>query len=170
MHPSYAACVPVVTSQVEALRTEAAAAGDFEMVHVAGIALGLVDEDEMDRREARRECERVIRNTHREDQDMGVDHIRQAELLSGAEQTRRSVQRLAFRTLNDRGQGFDPTGIDSLWDLREHAATTDDVAVYRAQDAEGDEWVILVGTDGTGSEDSRWAVRVSAAGLDLDPS
>ena len=61
-----------------------------------------------------------------------------------------------FIRLNNAGEGFDPTEI-SEWKLVWLADSTDGVAVYR----DGDD-AILVGTDGSGDDDSRWAVRVSA--------
>jgi hypothetical protein len=78
----------------------------------------------------------------------------------------RSDARYAFSVLNDQGEGFDPTGEDSAWTLRRDAETTDDVSVYTHTDDDGDLWVILVGTDQSGSDDSRWAVRVGAVGVD----
>jgi hypothetical protein len=62
-----------------------------------------------------------------------------------------------FTRLNSEGEGFDPTEEIGEWKLVWLAGTTDDVAVYR----DGDD-VVLVGTDGSGDDDSRWAVRVSA--------
>lgn len=62
----------------------------------------------------------------------------------------------AFSALNDAGEGFDPTDEIKSWRRVRRAETTDDVAVYRdGKDA------ILVGTDASGDDDSRWAVRIS---------
>jgi len=62
-----------------------------------------------------------------------------------------------FSRLNDEGEGFDPAEEISEWKLVWLADSTDGVAVYR----DGDD-AILVATDGSGDDDSRWAVRVSA--------
>ena len=62
-----------------------------------------------------------------------------------------------FSRLNDEGEGFDPAEEISEWKLVWLAGSTDGVAVYR----DGDD-AVLVGTDGSGDDDSRWAVRVSA--------
>ena len=61
-----------------------------------------------------------------------------------------------FSARNNAGEGFDPSGEIDGWALVFGAATTDDVAVYR----DGDD-AVLVGTDGSGDEDSRWAVRIA---------
>lgn len=61
-----------------------------------------------------------------------------------------------FTILNNQGLGFDPSDEIDGWILRRAAETTDDVSVY--EDEEGA--TVLVGTDGSGSDDSRWAVRV----------
>jgi hypothetical protein len=76
--------------------------------------------------------------------------------------------RRAFATLNNAGEGFDPSHDIDGWEVEREAATTDDVAVYSYTDDEGDRWLVLVGTDGTGSDDSRWAVRVGDAGVDVE--
>lgn len=62
-----------------------------------------------------------------------------------------------FSRLNDQGEGFDPAEEIGGWKVVWLADGTDGVAVYQdGYDA------ILVGTDGSGDDDSRWAVRVSA--------
>jgi hypothetical protein len=72
----------------------------------------------------------------------------------------------AYSILNNRGEGFDPTGEDSAWTLCRTAESTDDVSVYFHTDDDGDQWVILVGTDRSGSDESCWAVRVGDVGVD----
>jgi len=72
----------------------------------------------------------------------------------------------AHSLLNNRGEGFDPTGDIDGWELVYEARTTDEVSVYRHTDDEGDFWVYLVGTDGSGSDDSRWATRVGDVGVE----
>lgn len=64
--------------------------------------------------------------------------------------------RAIFSTLNNSGEGFDPTAEIGGWTLHSAARNTSDIAVY----VDGAD-VVLVGTDGTGSDDSRWAVRVA---------
>ena len=62
-----------------------------------------------------------------------------------------------FSRLNDQGDGFDPAEEIAGWKVVWLADGTDGVAVYQdGYDA------ILVATDGSGDDDSRWAVRVSA--------
>lgn len=73
--------------------------------------------------------------------------------------------RLAFSILNNAGCGFDPSDEPvATWRRVRGAATTDDVSVYTDTDGAGDEWVYLVGTDGSGREP--WAVRVGAVGVE----
>lgn len=74
----------------------------------------------------------------------------------------------AFTVLNNAAEGFDPTFEIDAWALVRRAETTDDVSVYTTTDDQGDEWVILVGTDGMGSDDSRWAVRVGDTGVEVE--
>jgi len=62
-----------------------------------------------------------------------------------------------YQRINDAGDGFDPTREIDAWTLVYRAQNTDEVSIY----ADGDD-AILVGTDGMGDDDSRWAVRVSA--------
>jgi len=62
-----------------------------------------------------------------------------------------------FTRLNSEGEGFDPTEEIGGWKLVWLPDSTDGVTVYR----DGDD-AVLVGTDGSGDDDSRWAVRVSA--------
>ena len=62
-----------------------------------------------------------------------------------------------YRQINDAGDGFDPTSRIDSWELVYASSSTDHVSIYR----DGDD-AILVGTNGMGDEDSRWAVRVSA--------
>lgn len=60
-----------------------------------------------------------------------------------------------YARCNNEGGGFDPSPDIDGWALIRAAATTDDPAIY--EDAEG--LYVLVGTDGMGSDESRWAVR-----------
>jgi len=62
-----------------------------------------------------------------------------------------------FSRLNNEGEGFDPADEIAGWKVVWLADDTNGVAVYR----DGDD-AILVGTDGSGDEESRWAVRVCA--------
>jgi len=55
----------------------------------------------------------------------------------------------------DAGDGFDPTSRIGFWELVYASSSTDQVSIYR----DGDD-AILIGTDGMGDDDSRWAVRV----------
>ena len=96
---------------------------------------------------------------------MDATEISLTEILSST-RAGRSAAALAFSELNDAGKGYDPTG-DDLGELVRDAETTSDVAVWRWTDESGDEWLILVGTDGSGSDDSRWAVRVGDTGVTL---
>jgi len=61
-----------------------------------------------------------------------------------------------FTSGNNDGDGYDPEAdIQGL--LPVHTAeTTDDVSVYLLGDR-----AVLVGTDGSGSDDSRWGVTVA---------
>ena len=77
------------------------------------------------------------------------------------------ARRTAFTVLNNAGKGFDPEPEIDAWTLVRLTDNTDDVSVYRYTDEDGDTWHVLVGTDGTGSDDSRWAVRIGEAGLDV---
>ena len=61
-----------------------------------------------------------------------------------------------FAALNNAGEGFDPADEIAAWTLVEAADTTDAVSVYRDESGA----TVLVGTDGSGDDDSRWAVRV----------
>lgn len=67
--------------------------------------------------------------------------------------TTRDLNR-AYSAANDAGQGFAPLEINS-WRLVREAETTSDVDVYEDEDG----LIVLVGTDGTGSVESYWAVR-----------
>lgn len=80
----------------------------------------------------------------------------------------RNARLLAYNALNNAGQGFDPSDDLGGWRLLHEARTTDDVSVYEEIDTDGDVWLVLVGTDGTGSDDSRWAVRVGETGVEID--
>ena len=62
-----------------------------------------------------------------------------------------------FQRLNNAGEGFDPEDDIADWDLVYRAQNDTEVSIY----ADGDD-AILVATDGSGDDDSRWAVRVSA--------
>lgn len=66
-----------------------------------------------------------------------------------------------YDELNNAGQGFDPSAEIGGWTLLRAAETTDDVSEYVDEDGQ----LVLVGTDGSGDEDSRWAVRVEHEGL-----
>jgi hypothetical protein len=70
----------------------------------------------------------------------------------------------AFDIENNAGRGFDPASEIDDWTLVRSASSTDDVSVYSDRFG-GDVWVFCVGTDGTGSDDSRWAVQVGAVGV-----
>lgn len=58
--------------------------------------------------------------------------------------------------INNKGLGFDPTDEIETWELISLASTTDKVSVYT--DGEN---IFLVGTDATGSDESRWATKMS---------
>ena len=55
---------------------------------------------------------------------------------------------------NNAGDGFAPN-ITERWTLHHTARATDDVAVY----TDDHDRPVLVGTDGMGTDESRWAVR-----------
>ena len=59
---------------------------------------------------------------------------------------------------NNDGDGFDPSGDLDGMALGHDATDTSDVAVYYR-----DGRAILVGTDGSGDDDSRWGVEVAYA-------
>lgn len=63
--------------------------------------------------------------------------------------------RSEYNRCNNEGCGFDPSSEIAGWTLIRAAATTDDPAIY--EDADG--LYVLVGTDGMGTDESRWAVR-----------
>ena len=60
-----------------------------------------------------------------------------------------------FTAGNNAGDGFDPGSMLTGGRPTHRADTTDDVSVYVVGGK-----AILVGTDGTGDDDSRWAVEV----------
>jgi hypothetical protein len=62
-----------------------------------------------------------------------------------------------FRAGNDAGDGFAPPEdmVGEGWELFASRDSTDDVEVW----LDNKRRIVLVGTDGTGSDDSRWAVR-----------
>lgn len=70
----------------------------------------------------------------------------------------------AYTILNNQGEGFDPSDDIADWTLVSEADTTDGVSVYTDTDGLGN--VYLVSTDGSGSDDSRWAVRVGDVGVE----
>lgn len=90
-----------------------------------------------------------------------MHYIEQSDIIRSA-----ASAHAAYAALNNAGEGYDPTG-DDLVTVSE-ADTTDGVSIYRWTDDDGDQWLVLVGTDGRGSEDSRWAVRVPECGVRVD--
>lgn len=58
--------------------------------------------------------------------------------------------------INNKGLGFDPSDEIESWQLISLATSTDKVSVY----TDGKN-IFLVGTDATGSKDSRWATKMS---------
>ena len=68
-----------------------------------------------------------------------------------------------FTAGNNAGDGFDPAAMLTGGRPTHRADTTDDVSVYVI----GDE-AILVGTDGTGDDDSRWAVVVELDKISME--
>lgn len=87
-----------------------------------------------------------------------MDYIEQDEILRDPR-----AASLAYVTLNNAGKGFDPEPDLEGWTLLRSAESTDDVSVYEVTDDEGDRWIVLVGTDGSGREP--WAVRVGDTGV-----
>lgn len=73
---------------------------------------------------------------------------------------------LAYGTENNQGHGFDPAELDEyeLTPIREPHSTSD-VAAYTYTDELGDLWLVLVGTDASGSDESRWAVKIGDVGV-----
>ena len=63
--------------------------------------------------------------------------------------------RAEYARCNNEGGGFDPSSEITGWALIRATTTTDDPTIY--EDADG--LYVLVGTDGMGTDESRWAVR-----------
>ena len=85
-------------------------------------------------------------------------YIEQEDILRNA-----GMAQMAYSALNNAGQGFAP--MTGQMTLVRPASTTDGLAIYRLTDEDGDQWLVLVGTDASGSEDSEWAVRVPELGV-----
>lgn len=68
-----------------------------------------------------------------------------------------------FSARNNAGAGFDPSAAIDTWTLVLVASSTSDVSIYTDESGA----TVLVGTDGIGSDDSRWAVRIPPVSHDL---
>jgi len=67
----------------------------------------------------------------------------------------RAAASRAYSALNNRGEGYDPSDTLEGLELIRSAENTSDVTVYAAACG-----LVLVGTDGSGSTRSEWAVDV----------